>query len=72
MISKTLPEVDHFVPVEPSKEDIDFVRLRTVDLSKYDDGQEARQLLAEEIRLAMTTQGFFKMINHGISEEEIS
>ena len=72
MISKTLPEADHFVPVEPSEQDIDFVRLRTIDISKYDDGAEARKLLAEEVRLAMTTQGFFKMINHGISEEEIS
>ena len=74
MISKTAPlaEVDHFIPVKPSKEPIDYVRLRTVDLSKYDDGEEARKSLAEDIRVAMTTQGFFKIINHGISEEEIS
>ncbi|KAH8807870.1 hypothetical protein F5884DRAFT_704232, partial [Xylogone sp. PMI_703] len=72
MISKALPEVDHFVPVEPSKEDIDFVRLRVVDFAKYDDGPEARKELAEEIRLAMTTQGFFTLINHRIEEQEIS
>ena len=72
MIAKQLPEVDHFVPVEPSKEDIDCVRLRQIDLSKYEHGRQAREELAEEIRLAMTTQGFFNVINHGMSEEEIT
>jgi hypothetical protein len=41
MISKLTPEVDHFVPVEPSKEPIDFVSLRIVGLSRYDEGPEA-------------------------------
>ena len=72
MISKSKPQAEHFIPVEPSKEPIDFVSLRTVDLSRYDDGPEARAALAEEIRLAMTTQGFFTLINHGFSEEEIT
>ncbi|KIX10086.1 uncharacterized protein Z518_01167 [Rhinocladiella mackenziei CBS 650.93] len=72
MVSKTLPEVDHFEAVAPSKELIDFVSLRTVDLARYDDGPEARAELAEEIRLAMTTQGFFTLVNHGISEEDIT
>lgn len=72
MISKSLPEVEHFVPVQPSKLVDDFVKLRTVDLGRYDDGPEARKELAEEVRVAMTTQGFFILINHGISEEDIS
>ncbi|KAI1614625.1 Clavaminate synthase-like protein [Exophiala viscosa] len=72
MISKVLPEADHFVPVQPSKEPVDFASLRTIDLSRYDDGPEARAELAEEIRLAMTTQGFFTIINHGITEKDIS
>jgi isopenicillin N synthase-like dioxygenase len=72
MISKLKPEVDHFVPVEPSKEPIDFVSLQTIDLSRYDEGPEARAELAEKIRLAMTTQGFFTLINHGFSDEEIA
>lgn len=59
MPSQTLPEVDHFVPVEPSKEPIDFVDLKVVDFSRYDDGSEARKQLAEEVRQAMITQGFF-------------
>lgn len=72
MISKNLPPVDHFVPVQPSKENIPFVELRTIDLSKYDHGIEARRQLADEARLALTTQGFFTVINHGLSEEDIT
>jgi hypothetical protein len=72
MISKSLPEVEHFIPVQPSKLVKDFVQLRTVDLSRYEDGPEARKELAEEVRRAMTTQGFFILVNHGLSEEDIS
>lgn len=72
MISKALPEVEHFVPAQPSKLVKDFVKLRTVDLGRYDDGAEARKELAEEVRLAMTTQGFFILINHGLSEDDIT
>ena len=57
-----LSEVDHFVPVAPSKEPIDFVDLHKVDLSTYDNGLEARRELAEQVRLAMTTQGFFTLL----------
>lgn len=48
MLSKPLPDVQHFVSVEPSKEKIDF--------AKYDDGSKARKGLTEEFRIAMTTQ----------------
>lgn len=72
MPAKSLPEVEHFEPVAPSKEPIDFVSLHTIDLSQYDKSVSARKELAEQVRQAMTTQGFFTLINHGISEEEIS
>ena len=72
MIARDIPVPEHFVPVEPTKEPVEFVELRTIDLAKYDDGPEARKALAEELRLAMTTQGFFNLINHGLSEEEIT
>jgi isopenicillin N synthase-like dioxygenase len=71
MVPQTLPEVDHFVPVAPSKEAIDFVDLKVLDFSKYDVGPEERKQLAEQVRQAMTTQGFFTIINHGISQSEI-
>ncbi len=72
MISKSIQVPEHFVPVGPSKEPIDFVKLRTVDLGRYDEGPAARAELAEEIRFAMTTQGFFTLVNHGLSEEQIT
>ena len=72
MISKSTPVPEHFVPVGPTNEQIDFVKLRTIDLGRYDDGPSARAELAEEVRLAMTTQGFFTLINHGLSEEDIT
>jgi isopenicillin N synthase-like dioxygenase len=72
MAATTLPDVDHFVPVQPSKERINFVPLHTVDLTNYNDGLEAQKQLAELVRKAMTTQGFFTLINHGISEDEIA
>ena len=72
MISKSVPIPEHFVPVEPTKESVEYVNLRTIDLARYDDGPAARVELAEEIRQAMTTQGFFTLINHGISEEDVT
>lgn len=72
MISQTLPEVDHFVPAPASKEAIDFAQLRTIDLAKYNQGEAGKDELAEEIRLAMTTQGFFYLTNYGIDEEDVT
>ncbi|KIW35448.1 uncharacterized protein PV07_02145 [Cladophialophora immunda] len=72
MIAADLPEVDHFVPVYPTKEKVGYVNLREIDLSKYDEGRKAQEELAEQIRVAMNTQGFFILINHGINEEDIT
>ena len=66
------PPLEHFVPVKPTQEPVNFVNLKSVDLSRYDDGPAARAELAEEIRIAMTTQGFFTLVNHGLSEDTIS
>lgn len=70
--TSSLPPLEHFVPVAPTKESVSFVNLQTIDLARYEDGPEARCKLAEEIRVAMTTQGFFTLINHGLDEETIS
>lgn len=72
VISKALPEVDQFEPVVSSKEKIDIISLLTVDLARCDNGSEARAELADDVRFAMTTQGFFFLVNHGISEESIT
>lgn len=71
MISKTLPEVDHFVPVEPTKEKLDYADLDILDFSLYNDTSAAKNALAEQVHQAMTSHGFFVIINHGISEENI-
>lgn len=71
-VTSSLPPLEHFVPVAPTKEPVSFVNLQTIDLAHYDEGPEARCKLAEEIRVAMTTQGFFTLINHGLDEETIS
>ncbi|KAH9906496.1 hypothetical protein F4778DRAFT_726311 [Xylariomycetidae sp. FL2044] len=70
--SRILADVDHFEPVGPSKEPIDYVDLMTVDLGRYDEGPEARQELAAIVKQAMTTKGFFVLINHGVTEAEIA
>lgn len=67
-----LPPCDTFTPVEPTKLVTDFVKLRTVDLATYNDGPEARKKIAQDVHDAMTTQGFFYLVNHGLSEAEIS
>ncbi|CAL5875253.1 uncharacterized protein PFLUO_LOCUS9557 [Penicillium psychrofluorescens] len=71
MVANTLAEVDHFVPVEPTKEPLDYADLETLDFSSYDKGPEARKELAAQLRQAMKTHGFFVIENHGISEEDI-
>ena len=70
-MSLKLSDLIHFTPVEPSKEKINFVKLITIDLYRNEEGPEARKKLAEAVHEAMTTQGFFTLINHGISEETI-
>ncbi|KAH0831823.1 2OG-Fe(II) oxygenase family oxidoreductase [Fonsecaea pedrosoi] len=71
MISKTLPEVDHFVPVEPTKEKLDYADLDILDFSLYKDTPADKKELAKQVHKAMTSHGFFVIVNHGISEETI-
>ncbi|KFZ15698.1 hypothetical protein V502_05441 [Pseudogymnoascus sp. VKM F-4520 (FW-2644)] len=72
MTSKALPNVDHFIPVQTTKEDLDFADLEILDFTFYGDGPTARQELADKVHKAMRTHGFFVIINHGISEEVIT
>lgn len=39
-------------------------------MATFNDGPEAQAKLAETLRRAMNEQGFFTLINYGISEEE--
>jgi isopenicillin N synthase-like dioxygenase len=72
MAAKSLPEVDHFIHVKPTKEKLDFADLEVLDFSLYDDGPTSRKILADQVHQAMSTHGFFVILNHGISEEVIT
>ncbi|RSH80761.1 hypothetical protein EHS25_007097 [Saitozyma podzolica] len=63
----------HFEHVAPSKQqDLPFADLKTVDMGSFNDGPEAQAKIAEEIRQAMHEQGFFTLINHGFTQEEVA
>ncbi|KAK4688948.1 hypothetical protein P7C73_g1166, partial [Tremellales sp. Uapishka_1] len=64
-------ELLHFTPVAASKEPLQYADLSTVDMATFNDGPEAQLALAETLRSAMHNQGFFTLINYGITEEEI-
>lgn len=67
----TKPDLEHFVPVEVTKEKLAYADLVTLDLSSFEDGEAARQELSQQVKNAMQTQGFFVVINHGIPIEQI-
>jgi len=61
-----------FEPVAPTKEVVEWCQLKTVDMSTFNDGPEARKALAQTLSEAMQNQGFFYLTNYGITEEEIT
>lgn len=65
------PELDHFVSVKPTKENLEYADLVCLDFSKWDNGPEAIEALAEQLKYAMRTQGFFLIENHGVSTPTI-
>lgn len=65
------PEIEHFIPVQPTGEALEYADLVCLDFSKWDDGPEAIKDLAKQLNNAMRTQGFFPIENHGISKDKI-
>ncbi|KAJ0309882.1 hypothetical protein Brms1b_008921 [Colletotrichum noveboracense] len=53
-------------PPEPTNENLDFVQLIDLDLSKFEH-LETRKELAKDLLQAVTQHGFFTISNHGIS-----
>ena len=58
-----------FKEAPPSKAEVELLPLETIDLSKYDEGPEARKQLAQRLEKALTEYGFFRLVNHGFSPE---
>lgn len=50
---------------------VDYADLAIIDLSKVRT-PDGRAELAREARDAMTSKGFFYVVNHGYTEEEVS
>ncbi|ORX39267.1 Clavaminate synthase-like protein [Kockovaella imperatae] len=65
-------EPTHFTPVAESKLDIPYADLTEINISRWDDGPEEQARLAEELRDAMTTDGFLVLTGHALSEADIS
>ncbi|KAL1406675.1 hypothetical protein Q8F55_008381 [Vanrija albida] len=62
----------HFTPVAPSTMDLPYADLAVVDMSTWHDGPDAQAAISAKIAHAMHTDGFFTLVGHGISEEEIA
>ncbi|KAK7680292.1 hypothetical protein QCA50_016532 [Cerrena zonata] len=63
------PEIPHYVPAPPTREELDYADLAIIDLSKAST-PEGRVKLATEVRDAMRDNGFFYVINHGFTQEQ--
>lgn len=72
MTAATLPDAIQFKPVNPTRENVPYVNLTKIDFSRYDEGRTAQEGLAKQIEQAMTNQGFFILLNHGITAADIS
>ncbi|KAG6899830.1 hypothetical protein C0993_006424 [Termitomyces sp. T159_Od127] len=64
-----LPETPRHIPPPPTKENLDFADLAIIDLEKFGTPQGKAQLV-QDVRNAMSTIGFFYVINHGYTQEQ--
>jgi isopenicillin N synthase-like dioxygenase len=69
MPSATRPKIPHYIAAPITNEPLEYADLAIIDLSKADTS-EGRADLARQVYGAMSTQGFFYVINHGLSPEE--
>ncbi|POY70118.1 hypothetical protein BMF94_6892 [Rhodotorula taiwanensis] len=68
------PSYPPFEHVQPTKEDLPFIRLGVVDLSRYVEGPEglaSRQALAADLEEAVSQQGFFFLEGHGYPKAQL-
>jgi len=51
---------------------VEWASLVELDLSKFDQGDEAREELSKVLLESLHTTGFLYLVNHGIEEETVS
>lgn len=66
------PQPTHFEPVQPTAEKLEYADLPTLDFSELKNGDAGKAKLSETLNNVMRTQGFFYIVNHGLSEEEVT
>ncbi|KAJ7933067.1 Clavaminate synthase-like protein [Mycena leptocephala] len=64
-----LPAPPPYVAPPASKEELEYADLAIIDLSKAET-EAGRKALAAEVVQAMTTHGFFYVVNHGYTQEQ--
>ncbi|KAG6856576.1 hypothetical protein H0H87_002964 [Tephrocybe sp. NHM501043] len=69
MPGAVLPEIPRHVPPSPTTEKLDFADLAIIDLAKFGT-PEGKSKLVQDVRNAMSTVGFFYVINHGYTQEQ--
>ncbi|OSX57459.1 hypothetical protein POSPLADRAFT_1157104, partial [Postia placenta MAD-698-R-SB12] len=69
MPSLTVPQVPRHVAPPPTKENLEYADLAIIDFAKVHT-PEGRAELALEVRDALSVQGFFYIINHGLTQHE--
>ncbi|KAF8888023.1 hypothetical protein BD779DRAFT_1440344 [Infundibulicybe gibba] len=69
MPGAVLPKAPRHIPPPPTTADLDYANLAIIDLAKYN-SPEGRAELVKEVREALSTVGFFYVINHGYTQEQ--
>jgi isopenicillin N synthase-like dioxygenase len=70
--SEGKPEVPKWIPPEPTKEDLDWANLHTIDLSLLD-SPDPRVVddLVELTKKSIKEDGFLYLINYGVSTRQL-
>ncbi|CCM06178.1 uncharacterized protein FIBRA_08420 [Fibroporia radiculosa] len=69
MPGTTTPSIPHYIPAVPTNEPLDYADLVIIDIAEAHTA-EGRAKLALQLREALTTQGFFYVVNHGYSQSQ--
>lgn len=64
-----VPPVPRWKPAEPTREEVEWADILTVDLSLYDTQKDR---LVETVATALQRDGFFYVVGHGIPIETVS